>query len=259
MTEAQQQYPTGVNPELIKQGEIDGGNIDGDLKDAETEEHIGFVRKVLGIVTVQMSFTFLLCVLSSNSKALGTFFKNPLVLILSFILLITCTCYISFGKDARKKVPLNYILLAGATLGESFFLAAVAADLTSFSLYMAIMATCLAVGGLFVAALYTASTVNRDVLIRNMVTAMITTLFIDLFMVFVTLILYNPKDKEIVIGISLIMIVVVSAYIMFAMLFIIVPGIHDKDDYILGALRLYLEIARLFFWMMRLLGERRRD
>ena len=92
-----------------------------------------------------------------------------------------------------------------------------------------------------------------------MVTAMITTLFIDLFMVFVTLILYNPKDKEIVIGISLIMIVVVSCYIMFALLFIIVPGIHDKDDYILGALRLYLEIARLFFWMMRLLGERRRN
>ena len=137
-------------------------------------------------------------------------------------------------------------------------MAAAAADLTSFSVYMAIMATCLAVGGLFVAALYTASSVNRDVLIRNMVTAMITTLFIDLFMVFVTLILYNPKDKEIIIGISLIMIVVTSAYVMFALLFVIVPGIEDKDDYILGALRLYLEIARLFYWMMRLLGERRR-
>jgi len=67
-----QQYPSGVNPELIKEGEVDDGTqVDNDLKQAETEEHIGFIRKVLGIVAFQMSFTFFLCILSTNSKAMG--------------------------------------------------------------------------------------------------------------------------------------------------------------------------------------------
>ena len=149
-------------------------------------------------------------------------------------------------------------MLAGATCGEAFFLAAVAADLTVFSVYMAILATCLAVAGLFVAACYTASTVDRERLIRNMVYSMVVMLCIDLVMVFVILIMMNPKDKAVIIGISVVMLVLVSGYVMFALLFIIVPGIQDKDDYIFGALQLYLEIARLFFWLMKLLGEKKR-
>ena len=149
-------------------------------------------------------------------------------------------------------------MLAGATCGEAFFLAAVAADLTVFSVYTAIMATCLSVGGLFAAACYTASTMDRERLIRNMVYSMVITLCIDLVMLFVILIMWNPKDKAVVISISVVMLVIVGAYVMFAPLFIIVPGMEDKDDYILGALRLYLEIARLFFWLMKLLGEKKR-
>ena len=145
-----------------------------------------------------MTFTFLLAVLSASNPKLGAFFKSPATLILSFIMMISCVCYISMSKSARQKVPMNYCLLAGATLGEACFLAAVAADLTVFSVYTAIMATCLAVGGLFAAAMYTASTVDRETLIRNMVYGMMVSLCIDLIMLFVILILWNPKDKAVV-------------------------------------------------------------
>ncbi len=58
-------------------------------------------------------------------------------------------------------------------------------------------------------------------------------------------------------GVGIAMLILSGVYIMFALLFVIVPGIEDKDDYILGAMRLYLEIARLFFWLMKLLGEKK--
>jgi len=154
-------------------------------------------------------------------------------------------------------VPLNYILLGGATLGESCLLAATAADLTEFSVYTAIMGTCLGVAGLFAGAMYTSSSMNRDQLIRNMVAYVSVALVIDLIMLIVILVLYNPKDAAIVTAISLVMVVIASGYIVFDLLFVIVPGIEDKDDYILGALRLYLDIARLFFWLMKLLGEKK--
>ena len=64
------------------------------MKEAESEEQIGFIKKVLGIVTTQLTFTFLLCVLSSLIDPIGRFFKHPATLILSIVLLITCACVI---------------------------------------------------------------------------------------------------------------------------------------------------------------------
>ena len=41
------------------------------MKDLEAEEHIEYVRKVLGIVAVQMTLTFILAAASANFKSLG--------------------------------------------------------------------------------------------------------------------------------------------------------------------------------------------
>ena len=136
-------------------------------------------------------------------------------------------------------------------------LSSTAAELKIASVVAAIMATCFAVAGLFVAALYTASSMNRDTLLRNMVKGLAVACFLNLFMLIFILAAYNPGDKTMVMVVGLIMCVIAGAYIMFALMFIIVPGIEDKDDYILGALRLYLEIARLFFWLMQILGEKK--
>ena len=204
-----------------------------------------------------MSFTFVLAVLSASSPTLGKTFRSPLMILGSLILLLTCTILIFCYKEYRQRVPLNYILLGGATLGEACLLAATAANLTVMSVYMAILATCLAVAGLFCGALYTSSTMDRDLLIRNMAKFFFVSLLIDVFCIILVFFFMNPKDKAVVAVISVIMLVVVSAYVMYALLFVIVPGIADKDDYILGALQLYLEIARLFFWLMKLLGEKK--
>jgi len=258
MTELQA-YPSAPDPKLIKEGEVrsDENLEDSDLKQYEQEEHIGFIRKVLGIVTIQMGVTFLFCVISSLNDKAGAFFKHPLTLILSFILLIFCVCAIAASKKNRRTVPLNYFLLAGATVGETCFLAATAADLKIFSVFAAIAATCLAVAALFVAALYSASSMDRETLLRNMVKAMIVTLILHLIMIVFIVFSFAVKDKALVIGISCGMLVISGAYVMFALLFIIIPGITDKDDYILGALRLYLEIARLFYWILKLLGKKK--
>ena len=53
------------------------------------------------------------------------------------------------------------------------------------------------------------------------------------------------------------MVILSSAWVTFALLFIIIPGPCDKDDYIYGALLLYIEIARLFYYMMKILGEKK--
>ena len=204
-----------------------------------------------------MTLTFVLCILASTFQTFGNFFKHPLTLIFALVIMITSFCVIIGSKERRRRVPENYIWLALATLGEAFFLAATATDLKVASVISAIMATCIVVGALFFATLYTASSVDRETLIRNMVKGLIGAFFLNLVMLFVMIFLYDPKDKAVVMIISCIMVVIAGAYIIFALLFIIVPGIEDREDYILGALRLYLEIARLFFWLMKILGEKK--
>ena len=67
-------------------------------------------------------------------------------------------------------MPNNYALLFILTLGESCFVAAIAADLTPGSVLTAMAALAITTGLLYIAATYTS--VN-EALLRNLVTAVI--------------------------------------------------------------------------------------
>ena len=65
------------------------------------------------------------------------------------------------------------------------------------------------------------------------------------------------KDPVMILGLSLTIIVVVGGYIVLTLLLLIVPGVTDKRDYVLAALRIYIEIARLFFYIFMIFGKRK--
>ena len=96
-------YPTATDPKLIRTGELrsDENLEDHDLKQMEAEEHIDYVRKVLGIVTVQMALTFALCALASTFDSFGKIFQNIWVLLFSCIVTIACVCVIAASKEWR--------------------------------------------------------------------------------------------------------------------------------------------------------------
>lgn len=116
-----------------------------------------------------MTLTFILAGASSMNKTVGSFFKNSWTLVLGSILMLVCACMIILDKERRRRVPDGYLWLAGMTLGEASFLAAVCADLTEFSVFCAIMATCCSVVALFGAALFAASSIDREKLLKNMI------------------------------------------------------------------------------------------
>lgn len=45
-------------------------------------------------------------------------------------------------------------------------------------------------------------------------------------------------------------------FILVDLLLIMKPGLMEYDDYILGALNLYLDIVRMFVYLLMLLGKR---
>ena len=119
------------------------------------------------------------------------------------------------------------------------------------------MATCVVTFCLFLAALYTASSRNRYNLMRNMAFAVIGGVILQLVFLLMAIFTWSFADRWMVVAISLGICVCTGIYIVFALLVIIIPDVTDKDDYILGALRLYMEIARLFYYVLIILGDRK--
>ena len=52
-------------------------------------------------------------------------------------------------------------------------------------------------------------------------------------------------------------IIITGVYIIVDLVYIMVPGALDLDDYILGALMLYLDIMRMFVYILEILGSRK--
>jgi len=119
------------------------------------------------------------------------------------------------------------------------------------------MATCIATGCLFVAALLTKSSVNADRLLRNMCLGVVAACVLNLFLLLFMLVTWQFADSTLIMWSSMLTCFVVAIYIVFVLLMIIIPDAMDREDYILGALRLYLEIARLFFYLLILLGKKK--
>lgn len=215
---------------------------------------MGFVRKVLGIVACQMALTFAFSLAASAFTPVGNFFRHPLTVILCITAFMTSICFLICNKHLTRKVPENYILLGIITVCEASLIATVAAELTETSVLTAIMATSVTTFCLYFAAVFTST---RARMVRNLVYGLIVAFIVDLCLLLFMVLTWNFTDKRLIFTISLLMVVISGIFIIFDLMMIIVPNAVDKEDYILAALNLYLDIARLFLNLLRILGEKK--
>ena len=220
----------------------------------KTEEQVGFVRKVLGIVAAQMALTFAFALFASINSSAGSFFKDPRVLILSVIAFLVCVGYLLHKKEIRHTVPYNYMLLGTITVCEATIIASVAADISAMSVFVCIMAVCLSTAGLWLAAVCTS---NRQHLQRNLMIGLAFAMIADIVVLLIMVLTLRFQDKMLVFALGVIMLAVSGIFILIDLLMIIVPGAVDKEDYILAALNLYLDIARLFLRILALFGKKK--
>ncbi len=94
-----------------------------ELKYSSIDDRLGFVRKVYGILTIQLVITTLWIYTVLSTDTLMSFVLNQylLVVFLIFGLLAIELTLICYRKLARR-VPVNYILLGAFTCGEAWCL-----------------------------------------------------------------------------------------------------------------------------------------
>lgn len=221
----------------------------------QTNEHwnekvrIGFIRKVYGILLVQLTFTFLLTLISVLSPSFSQFQLNSpgffwLAIIGSIVFTILICC---FRKLART-VPTNYLLLFGFTFCEAYLVSFVCGMTDPKLVLMAAAMTCAIVLSLTIYAW----TTKTDFTIMGSMMFVISCvmLLFGIFMLF-------TQNKTLNIIYSCLGVLAFSIYLVYDTQLIV--GNHQNkleiDDYILGSIMLYLDIINLFLHILNLLKQ----
>jgi len=244
------QYLTYSNPKntdyksVPQENDIEQGGLY--KEDFDLQLRLGFIRKVYGILSAQLLFTFFMCLIACSSDSFVQFQRNNIGLlfvavILSIVIMITLMCFPAYAK----KVPTNYVLLGVFTLCEAYIVSALCGHTDKRIVLMAASMTCFMTIALTVYACTTKTdfTVMGSLLFLG---ACILLLF-SLFLMF-----FHSKILHLVIccfGVFL-----YSLYLIYDTQLIMGNKENglDYDDYIIGALILYLDVINLFIYLLQL-------
>jgi len=224
---------------------------------------LGFVRKVYGILSVQLLITTVFVILAQTS--MKSFFQpapmtgNPLAISLFYLAsvfsIITCImigCYTSLARS----VPTNYILLGVFTLCEAYL---VAFTTTFFYPQDVLLAAALTCALTFTLTLY-AYTTKKDFTIYG-ATLWILSWGLFALTLLLSLIFFSNSQafRVLDIVVSVVCVVFYGFYLIYDTQIIMGGGKFELslDDYVIGALVIYVDIIILFLRILRIIAAMR--
>jgi len=224
-----------------------GGTL---LKDEPPEVRNGFIRKVYGILSAQLLLTAVVATPFVTNEAVKNWVHTngaPVLIamtVLNIALLfgMACCC-----EQSMRTFPTNYFLLFAFTASEGFLVGAICSTYTGASVLLAVFATGLLVGGLTLFAMTT----------KSDFTGMGVYLFAAalVLMIFGIFAMFFPFMKTVYCCAG---ILVFSFYLIYDTQMVMGKGELrlGVDDYVRGALELYLDIIQLFLYIMETFGTR---
>jgi len=224
------------------------------IGDEPPEIRSGFIQKVYSILTAQLLLTALVATPFVTNEACKAFVRHygfPLVIAVTvlnivFLCMMICPCGC---QNNMRTFPTNYLLLGGFTVTEGLLVGIVCSFYTMASILLAVFATSMLVGGLTIYAMVT----------ETDFTDMGGYLFCGLMvlMIFGILVMFFPfpfmHKVYCCFGILLF-----SFYLIYDTQMITGKGEIQLgvDEYVFGALQLYIDIIQLFLFILQLFGDR---
>lgn len=212
---------------------------------------LGFIRKVYGILSIQLMITILLSCLafidSVQQFLLQYYWTVYISCAFNFIIIIILVC---FPKIARK-VPINYILMLVFTVLETHYIMyAIAHVNDKFIVLSAALITLALVAALTVYACLTKT--DFTFLGPFLMCAMLVLFF------FAIMILLFGKSKVLILIYCSIGLIIFSIYLIFDTQLIVgqLGNSYDIDDYVIASLNLYLDIINIFLYILAILSNK---
>uniref|UniRef100_A0A0G4HKW5 Uncharacterized protein n=1 Tax=Chromera velia CCMP2878 TaxID=1169474 RepID=A0A0G4HKW5_9ALVE len=247
-----QPYPPAAHQPPVDYSQYEGAQLDGSVP---TYVRHAFIRKVYTILGIQLAITFAICCIFMFVQPVKTWMAANVwffivVLIVSFVILcmLTCCC-----TNLARHHPWNMILLGIFTLCFAAMLGVIIAFADVNAVGIAALATAVIVVGLTAFACQT----------KYDFTGWGPYLFVALLMLLVFGLLagiFVPTGGASIVGLVIAVLgaTIFSLYIVYDTQ-LIVGGKHRKyqlgvDEYVFGALSLYLDITQLFLCLLSIVG-----
>ena len=212
-------------------------------KDFTTELRIGFIRKVYGILTIQLLFTVLMCGLTFL-PSVNSFYKRNIILfwiclILSIAIIIPLICF----REVSRKVPINYVLLGAFTFCEVYM---VSTCCCFYSPKLVIAAVALTAAIVIALTVYACTTKTDFTFMGGLLfVGIVLLLMLGILSIFLPFlhILY-----------CVIAVFLYSLYLIYDTQLIMgkFGNEYSIDDYIIAALNVYLDIINIFIHLLGL-------
>jgi FtsH-binding integral membrane protein len=236
------------NQRQLVDGINDNQNLQG-LNDPQVRA--GFVRKVYGILSVQLVLTVAIAapimIFGQEWIDLNEQYASAAII----ISLVVVMCMSCFCMDMARVYPQNYLFLAIVTVCEAVVVGFISA-------MYELPSVCIAAGltsGIFFGLTAFACTTKRD--FTGMGSYLMSALMGLIFTSFLCMFFPSAIGHTLVAGAGAILF---SCYIVYDTQ-LIVGGKSDSkftvDDYVFAAFKIYMDIIRLFLYLLRLFGERR--
>lgn len=215
------------------------------------EVRAGFVSKVYSILGAQLIATVLIAVPFNVYAPLESYVRvNPWMFYLALVASIGFLCAISCIPSAAREYPTNMILLGGFTICEAVLIGVITSLYTINSVMLAVGVTAVIVIGLSIYATQT----------ETDFTGAGPYLFVALLCLmgfgFLCMFIGGPIMHKVYAALGALLF---SFYLVYDTQ-LIVGGKHHQfsfgvDDYVFGALTLYIDIIQIFLSLLSLLGD----
>ena len=227
---------------------IDNDNLNEEFSFAKADVRMGFIRKVYIILSVQLIVTAAMSSVAVYSEATKQFLiDNVWLIIVSAVINIFCTYALYCYKSCARTVPRNFILLGLFTITQAIMLMYVTAFSNPTDVLIALILTAAIVVSLTIYAFKT----KTDFTICG---GMLFMLLMVLFVASIMAIFIQNKIFEI--AVSSFSVILFGIYLIYDTQLVV--GKHSNklsvDDYIIGALSLYIDIIQIFLEILKILA-----
>jgi len=215
---------------------------------------VNFVRKVFSIVSIQLMVTAYFVYLSAYSKHYMKYVHHsPLTTFGASCGAMISMLALTFWKSLARKAPLNYCILGYFTLCQAYLTSKITSNYDTSSIFGAIFLTAAIVSAL---TLYACTTKHEITYFMGLI-AMLT--MGSFFMMFVRIVFHGSFTHLIT---SLIASTLAGLYLIYDIKAIMGHNGMikvDIDDYVGGALSLYVDIIQIFVRVLHILGDKNEE
>jgi FtsH-binding integral membrane protein len=218
----------------------------------EKDVRLGFISKVFGILMTQLVVTALFVTMGVESTAFQEgIAENFWVIIIAFVGLITTMLVLFCCRGLARKVPWNYLLLFLFVGFYSLFIACICAFYDPTTVLIAAIMTLGVTLSLTVYALTTKTdfTTTRGSLIVIVFAVILFAIFFPIY--------YEQRITQVFVCFG--WCIVYGIYLVIDVQLVAGGGRYQisSEDYIVGAMALYVDIVALFIMLLRIFGSRR--